>query len=330
MAILICGGAGYIGSHMVRVLLQQQEDVIVLDNLLTGHQAAVAHQAKFYHGDIRNTKDLDRVFSENSIEAVMHFAASSLVGESMINPLKYFDNNIYGMQVLLAAMVKHKADKIVFSSTAAVYGEPDKMPIEENFRTEPTNPYGESKLIMEKMMKWVHLAYGINFVSLRYFNVAGAIADGSIGEDHKPESHLIPLILEVPNGKRSYINIFGDDYPTKDGTCIRDYIHVMDLADAHSKALAYLRNGGNSDVFNLGNGQGFSVKEVINAAEKATGAIISRQIGKRRSGDPAELIASSDKAKKILGWQPCYTKIDDIIKTAWLWHKNNPKGFADR
>lgn len=330
MAILVCGGAGYIGSHMVRRLIEQQEEVIVIDNLLTGHKAAVAKEAKFYQGDIRNTADLDKVFDNNNIEAVIHFAASSLVGESMIKPLKYFDNNIYGMQVLLAAMVKHKVDKIVFSSTAAVYGEPKSVPIEETAETQPTNPYGESKLTMEKMMKWVNKANGINFVSLRYFNVAGALEDGTIGEDHTPESHLIPLILQVPNGKREYITIFGEDYPTLDGTCIRDYIHVMDLADAHSRALAYLRNGGASDIFNLGNGMGFSVREMIVAAEMATGKKLEVKIGSRRPGDPAKLVASSKKAQTLLGWQPKYTSVEEIIKTAWNWHQHNPNGFANK
>lgn len=330
MAILVCGGAGYIGSHMVHSLIEQQEEVIVIDNLLTGHKAAVAKQAKFYQGDIRNTADLDNVFDNNHIEAVIHFAASSLVGESMINPLKYFDNNIYGMQVLLAAMVKHKVDKIVFSSTAAVYGEPKSIPIEETAETQPTNPYGESKLTMEKMMKWVNKANGIKFVSLRYFNVAGALEDGTIGEDHNPESHLIPLILQVPNGKREYITIFGEDYPTLDGTCIRDYIHVMDLADAHSRALVYLRNGGASDIFNLGNGTGFSVREMIVAAEMVTGKNLEVKIGPRRLGDPAKLIASSEKAQTVLGWQPKYTSVEEIIKTAWNWHQHNPNGFADK
>ena len=233
------------------------------------------------------------------------------------------------MQILLEGMVKHGVDKIVFSSTAATYGEPEKIPIEETDKTVPTNPYGESKLIMENIMKWVSRANGVRFVSLRYFNAAGALEDGSIGEDHKCETHLIPLILQVPLGKRDHITIFGDDYPTPDGTCLRDYIHVLDLADAHILALNYLREGGESNIFNLGNGQGFSVKEMIVAAEKVTGQKIKTEIGKRRAGDPAKLIASSDKARKILKWNPQFTDVEKIIATAWAWHKKNPNGYED-
>lgn len=327
MAILVCGGAGYIGSHAVYQLIHVGEKVIIVDNLQTGHRAAINSSAKFYEGDIRNSEILDKIFSENKIEAVIHFAANSLVGESVEKPLKYFNNNVYGIQILLESMVKHDIDKIVFSSTAATYGEPEKVPIEENDKTLPTNPYGESKLIMEKMMKWVSLANNVRFVSLRYFNAAGAVEDGSIGEDHHPETHLIPLILQVPLGKRDHITIFGDDYPTPDGTCLRDYIHVIDLADAHISALNYLRNGGKSDIFNLGNGQGFSVKEMIAASEEVTGQKIKTEIGKRRAGDPAQLIASSDKAKRVLKWKPQFADIKKIIATAWSWHKNHPNGY---
>ena len=232
------------------------------------------------------------------------------------------------MQVLLEAMVRHGVDKIVFSSTAATYGEPERIPIMEDDRTEPTNPYGQSKLIMEKMMKWVSLANGIRYVSLRYFNAAGAIEDGSIGEDHNPETHLIPLILQVPLGKREHITIFGDDYPTPDGTCLRDYIHVLDLADAHVLAVDYLRKGGESNIFNLGNGQGFSVKEMIEAAEEATGHDIKVEIGQRRAGDPAQLIASSEKARSVLGWKPRFTDVRAVIGTAWKWHQQHPEGYS--
>ena len=234
------------------------------------------------------------------------------------------------MQVLLEAMVRNGVDKIVFSSTAATYGEPERIPIMEDDRTEPTNPYGQSKLIMEKMMKWVSQANGIRYVSLRYFNAAGAMEDGSIGEDHNPETHLIPLILQVPLGKRDHITIFGDDYPTPDGTCLRDYIHVLDLADAHVLAVDYLRNGGDSNIFNLGNGQGFSVKEMIQAAKEATGEEIKVEMGARRAGDPAQLIASSEKARKILGWKPRFTDVHDVIGTAWKWHQNHPNGYEDK
>lgn len=329
MSILVCGGAGYIGSHTVHQLIKNNEDVVIVDNLETGHLKAVNPKAKFYKGDIRDHDFLDKVFSENKIEAVIHFAANSLVGESMTNPLLYFNNNVYGMQVLLESMVKHNIDKIVFSSTAAVYGEPKKVPILEDDETNPTNTYGETKLTMEKMMKWVNKANGIKFVSLRYFNVAGALEDGSIGEDHSPETHLIPLILQVPLKKREHITVFGDDYPTEDGTCIRDYIHVLDLADAHIKALNYLRAGNESNIFNLGNGKGFSVKEMIDATKEATGEEIKVVLGERRAGDPAVLIASSEKAHNLLNWQPKYTNVKDIIKTAWTWHSQNPKGFND-
>lgn len=329
MAILVCGGAGYIGSHAVHELIARGEDVVIVDNLQTGHREAVHSRAVFCEGDIRDAAILDRIFTENKIEAVIHFAANSLVGESMEKPLKYFNNNVYGMQVLLEAMARHNIDKIVFSSTAAVYGEPKRVPIMEDDETLPTNTYGETKLTMEKMMKWVSRADNIRYVSLRYFNVAGALDDGSIGEDHSPETHLVPLILQVPNGKRDHITVFGADYPTEDGTCIRDYIHVIDLADAHIRALDYLRAGKPSNIFNLGNGQGFSVKEMITAAEQATGETIKVEIGQRRAGDPAQLIASSAKAREILGWQPRYTSIAGIIKTAWTWHRSHPDGYKD-
>ena len=329
MAILVCGGAGYIGSHAVHQLVAKGEEVVIVDNLQTGHRGAINPKAKFYEGDIRNYEVLDKIFTENKIEAVIHFAANSLVGESMQKPLLYFNNNVYGMQVLLESMVKHNVDKIVFSSTAATYGEPERVPIMETDRTLPTNTYGETKLTMEKMMKWVNLANGIRYVSLRYFNAAGALEDGSIGEDHHPETHLIPLILQVPLGKRDHITIFGDDYDTPDGTCLRDYIHVIDLADAHVLALEYLRKGGESNIFNLGNGKGFSVKEMIEAAKKATGKDIKVEMGERRAGDPAQLIASSEKARKVLGWNPKFTDVEIVIKTAWNWHQKHPNGYEN-
>ena len=329
MAILVCGGAGYIGSHAVHALIEKGEQVVVVDNLQTGHRDALNPKAKFYEGDIRDASVLDKIFTENKIEAVIHFAANSLVGESMEKPLLYFNNNVYGMQVLLEAMVRYGVDKIVFSSTAATYGEPKRVPIHEDDETCPTNTYGETKLTMEKMMKWVSRANGVRYVSLRYFNAAGALPDGSIGEDHKTETHLIPLILQVPTGRRDHITVFGDDYPTPDGTCLRDYIHVVDLADAHVLALEYLRKGGASDIFNLGNGQGFSVKEMIAAAEKATGRSIKVEIGARRAGDPAQLIASSEKARTVLGWKPQFTDVEQVIGTAWKWHESHPHGYED-
>ncbi len=327
MAILVCGGAGYIGSHTVHQLINQGEDVVIIDNLQSGHVDAIHPKARFYEGDIRNGETLDTIFKENDIDAVIHFAANSLVGESMFKPLQYFNNNVYGMQVLLEAMVRNHIDKIVFSSTAAVYGEPEKIPILEDDRTNPTNPYGETKLAMEKMMKWVSRANGVRFVSLRYFNAAGALEDGSIGEDHNPETHLVPLILQVPLKQRDHITVFGHDYDTPDGTCLRDYIHVIDLADAHVLALAYLRKGGDSNIFNLGNGKGFSVTEMIEAAKKATGQDIAVEMGERRGGDPAQLIASSEKARSVLGWNPRFTDVEAVISTAWKWHQSHPNGY---
>ena len=329
MAILVCGGAGYIGSHAVHQLIEKGEDVVIIDNLQTGHRGALHPAAKFYEGDIRDPKALDAIFTENEIDAVIHFAANSLVGESVEKPLLYFNNNVYGMQVLLEAMVRHHVDKIVFSSTAAVYGEPKRIPILEDDETNPTNPYGETKRTMEKMMKWVSRANGIRYVSLRYFNAAGALDDGSIGEAHTTETHLIPLILQVPLGKRDHITVFGTDYATPDGTCLRDYIHVIDLADAHLLALDYLRKGGESNIFNLGNGQGFSVKEMIETAKKVTGREIKVEYGARRAGDPAQLIASSEKARRVLGWNPRYADVAKVIGTAWTWHQKHPNGYED-
>ena len=327
MKVLVLGGAGYIGSHTVKALCEENIDVVVADNLVTGHIEAVDSRAKFYKGDIRDINFLDDLFSKEKIDAVIHFAAYSLVGESVTDPLKYYDNNLCGTKVLLESMVKNNVDKIVFSSTAATYGEPENIPILESDRTEPTNPYGETKLSMEKMFKWTANAHGLRFVSLRYFNACGADESGKIGEAHNPETHLIPIILQVPNGQREFVSIFGNDYPTKDGTCIRDYIHVTDLAQAHILAVKYLMNGGNSDIFNLGNGVGFSVREVIETARKVTGHPIPVKDVERRAGDPAQLIASSEKAKKVLGWKPEHDSLEEIIASAWNWHKNHPNGY---
>lgn len=328
MTILVLGGAGYIGSHTVYELIDRGEDVVIIDNLETGHIEAVHPKSRFYQGDIRDRTFLDSVFEKEQIDAAIHFAANSLVGESMSNPLKYYDNNLYGTKVLLEAMVAHGINKIVFSSTAATYGEPERIPILETDRTEPTNPYGETKLSMEKMFKWTGLAHGIRSVSLRYFNACGAHISGEIGEAHQPETHLIPLILQVPNNQREAISIFGEDYATKDGTCVRDYIHVTDLAQAHILAVDYLANGGESNIFNLGNGVGFTVKEVIDTAREVTSHPIPAIVSPRRGGDPAQLIASSEKAKTILGWKPEHADLKEIISTAWNWHKNHPNGFA--
>ncbi|MGL5327921.1 MAG: UDP-glucose 4-epimerase GalE [Peptostreptococcaceae bacterium] len=325
--ILVCGGAGYIGSHAVRQLIDKNEEVIIVDNLETGHREAIHPKAKFYEIDIRNEEALDKVFEENNIEAVIHFAANSLVGESMTNPLKYYNNNVHGTEILLKVMAKYNVKKIVFSSTAATYGEPKNIPILESDITNPTNAYGETKLAMEKMMKWADIAHGVKYISLRYFNVAGAHESGNIGEDHNPETHLIPLILQVPLGKREFISIFGEDYDTHDGTCIRDYIHVIDLADAHILALYKLREGANSNIYNLGSGNGFTVKEMVEAARKVTGHEIPSKICERRAGDPAKLVASSKKARLELGWNPKLENIEEMIASAWNWHKNNPNGF---
>lgn len=328
MSILVCGGAGYIGSHMVAELLTNNEDVVVVDNLQKGHKDAILG-GKFYKGDIRDSDFMDQVFTENSIEAVIHFAADSLVGESVVMPLKYYYNNVYGTQCLLEKMKAYDVKYIVFSSTAATYGEPENTPILEKDRTFPTNPYGETKLAIEKMLKWCDTAYGIKSVALRYFNAAGAHKSGKIGEDHKPESHLIPIILDVALGKRDNIQIFGDDYATPDGTCIRDYVHVSDLARAHSLALNSLRNGSESTVYNLGNGIGFSVKEVVEAARQVTGHEIPQTIVSRRAGDPAVLVASSQKIKERLKWNPTENDLKTIIASAWEWHKNHPLGYGD-
>ncbi|MBR5513415.1 MAG: UDP-glucose 4-epimerase GalE [Ruminococcus sp.] len=329
MKILVLGGAGYIGSHTALELVKAGHEVVIADNLVTGYRKAIPNGAKFYEGDLRDFDFLDNLFQKEQIDAVIHFAAYSLVGESVTNPLKYYDNNLCGTKILLDAMVKNNVDKIVFSSTAATYGEPENIPILESDRTCPTNPYGETKLAMEKMFKWTANAHGMRFVSLRYFNACGADESGEIGEAHTPESHLIPLILQVPNGKRETVCIYGTDYGTPDGTCIRDYIHVTDLAQAHILAVQYLMNGGESDIFNLGNGVGYSVLEVIETARKVTGHPIPATETPRRAGDPARLVASSEKAKKILGWKPVHDSLEEIISSAWNWHKNHPNGYDE-
>ena len=329
MRILVLGGAGYIGSHTALELVKAGNEVVIADNLVTGYRKAIPEGAKFYEGDLRDSDFLDNLFHQEKIDAVIHFAAYSLVGESVTNPLKYYDNNLYGTKVLLEAMVKNNVGKIVFSSTAATYGEPENVPILESDRTCPTNPYGETKLAMEKMFKWTAEAHGLRYVSLRYFNACGADESGTIGEAHNPESHLIPLILQVPNGKRETISIYGTDYDTPDGTCIRDYIHVTDLAQAHILAVQYLNNGGKSDIFNLGNGVGYSVREVIETARKVTGHPIPATETSRRAGDPARLVASSEKAKSVLGWKPVHDSLEEIIASAWNWHKNHPNGYDE-
>ncbi len=327
MAILVCGGAGYIGSHTTYALKEKGKDVIVFDNLQKGHKEAVPSGVKLYEGDLREPRSLDKVFSENKIEAIIDFAADSLVGESVQDPLKYYDNNLYGTLCLLQKMKEYNVKYIVFSSTAATYGEPENVPILEKDKTEPTSPYGETKLSVEKMLKWVDNAHDIKYTALRYFNAAGAHISGEIGEDHTPETHLIPIILQVALGQREKIAIYGDDYPTEDGTCVRDYIHVTDLAQAHIAALERLQKGGDSAIYNLGNGKGFSVKEVIDIARKVTNHPILAEVTPRRAGDPAVLVASSEKAIKELGWKPQFNSLEKIIETAWKWHENHPNGY---
>ena len=333
MKILVTGGAGYIGSHTVAQLCADGYEVVILDNLSTSCEESVVRLRKItgkdiplYKVDIRDKENVRKVLRDEKIEAIIHFAAYSLVGESMTNPLKYYENNLYGTKQLLEAMVEEKVDKIVFSSTAATYGEPKNVPILETDETNPTNTYGETKLSMEKMFKWTANAHGLRFVSLRYFNACGAHESGMIGEAHNPETHLIPIILQAAAGVRESISVYGTDYPTRDGTCVRDYIHVYDLAKAHVAALEYLLNGGKSDIFNLGTETGTTVKEVIDAAKKITGKEIKVIYSERRAGDPAVLTASNEKAREILGWKPEKT-MDDIISSAWKWHSENPHGY---
>ena len=322
MQVLVTGGAGYIGSHAVKVLLSKGYEVVVVDNLTTGHKEAVDERAKLYIGDISDEGFMHQVFTENDIKGVIHFAAFSLVGESMTNPYKYYENNVGKTNKLLKSMVEHNVLNLVFSSTAATYGEPEKTPIYESDTQVPTNVYGQTKLAMEHMIKWYGSAHGLNNVALRYFNVAGAIETGEIGEAHNPETHLIPIILQVANNKRAKISVFGDDYPTKDKTCIRDYIHVLDLCEAHVLALEYLFAGNPSDNFNLGSGEGFSVLEMIEASRRVTGHPIPFEVAPRRAGDPAVLIANSDKARKVLGWVPTRENIEVMIRDAWCWEQN--------
>ena len=324
--ILVAGGAGYIGSHMVALLVKRGYEVVVADNLRTGHWQAVKGARKMYVGDLRDGAFLHQIFTENKIDGVINFAAFSLVGESVTNPLKYYGNNVEGAVSLLSAMQAHGVDKIVFSSTAAAYGEPEKQPIEEGDRTEPTNPYGATKLAIENMLKWCDCAYNIRYVALRYFNAAGSDTEAGIGEDHNPESHLIPLVMKTALGQRDHIGIFGEDYPTPDGTCVRDYIHVKDLAEAHLLALEYLERGGSSDVFNLGNGAGYSVREILETARRITGTEIKAVVEPRRGGDPSVLIASNKKAAEVLGWKPVLG-LDQIISDAWAWHSGHPNGY---
>ncbi len=330
MNILVTGGAGYIGSHVVDELKRRGFTPIVYDNLSTGHAAAVPEDVQLVEGDIHDVVFTKHVLAQFEIDAVIHFAASSLVGESMTDPAKYYFNNVEGTLHLLEAMRAMKVDKLVFSSTAAVYGEPASTPIREDFPLHPTNVYGRTKLVIEGMMHDYAAAYDLNYVALRYFNAAGASLDGHIGEDHEPESHLIPLVLRTALGRRKQVAIYGTDYPTPDGTCVRDYIHVCDLADAHVLALQYLLKDGRSNVFNLGSEQGFSVREIIETAKQVTGRPFTVVEQARRSGDPAVLIASSAKIKKELGWEPHHSSTKEVIATAWKWHHGHPDGYPKK
>ncbi|NLM98033.1 MAG: UDP-glucose 4-epimerase GalE [Halanaerobiaceae bacterium] len=320
MKILVTGGAGYIGSHVAKKLAESGHDVVIIDNLVKGHREAVL-QGKFIEGDLADKGLLDRIMREEEIEGVIHLAAYSLVGESMEKPGMYYENNVANGLNLLEAMVKNRVRYIVFSSTAAVYGEPLEIPITETHPAVPANTYGESKLFFEKILERYDQIHDIRYISLRYFNAAGADSSGKIGEAHDPETHLIPIVLEKALGRRENLYIYGDDYPTADGTCIRDYIHVEDLADAHILAVKALKDGLDSRIYNLGNGEGYSVKEVINTAGEVVGKEIKAEIGERRPGDPAVLVASSEKIKKELGWEPLYPDLKQIIESAWRWHK---------
>ncbi len=328
MHILVTGGAGYIGSHTVRALSAAGMTPVVFDNLSTGHEESVPEGVVLVKGDIHDIALVSETLKKYEIDGVIHFAASSLVGESMTDPAKYYENNVSGTLHLLMGMKEAGVKKIVFSSTAAVYGEPEKTPIEEDFPHNPTNVYGRTKLVIENMMSDFTKAYGFSYVALRYFNAAGAAFDGTIGEAHDPESHLIPIILKAAQGVRDHIAIYGTDYPTPDGTCIRDYIHVVDLADAHVLAMKYLLAGGESNYFNLGSENGFSVRDIIDTAKKVTGIDFKVTEEARRPGDPAVLIASSKKCKETLGWQPAHSDTEEIIATAWKWHKEHPYGFS--
>lgn len=321
MAILICGGAGYIGSHINKLLYMEGYDTIVFDNLVYGHVEAVKW-GTFIKGDLANVEEIEEVFKTNKIDAVFHFAAYAYVGESVENPEKYYYNNVVCTLNLLNVMKKYNCNKIIFSSTCATYGEPLSVPITEDMVQNPINPYGMTKLMVEKIFSDYHKSYGLEFVVLRYFNAAGADPEGMIGESHNPETHIIPLVLDAASGIRNEIKVFGTDYDTADGSCVRDYIHVTDLADAHLRALRYLEKGGESDFFNLGNSIGTSVFEVIEAVKSVTGIDFNVVMADRRPGDPAVLVGSSDKAKRVLGWEPRYADIVTIVEHAWYWHEH--------
>jgi len=325
MNILVTGGAGYIGSVVVEQLIAAGESVVVFDNLSQGHRGAVHPSAVFVEGDLANRAAIDAALSQHRPDAVMHFASRTLVGESMQKPFLYLGDNVMTGLNLLQSIVEHGVKRMILSSTANLFDQPERMPIDESERIVPGSPYGESKFILERMLHWVDRIYGARFACLRYFNAAGATSVR--GEDHDPELHLIPLVLQVALGKREKVSIFGDDYPTRDGTCVRDYIHVIDLAQAHILALGALDRG--SRFYNLGNGEGFTVKEVIDSARQITGRAIRADVGPRRAGDPAVLVAASDKIRKELGWVPRFPHVREIIESAWRWHRANPDGYVE-
>lgn len=325
MAILVTGGAGYIGSVAVEDLHKKGEKVVVLDNLVYGHRQAVDENIPFYEGGIGDKELVEKIVREHNVEACMHFSAFAYVGESVEMPQKYYENNLVQTISLLDVLIKTGAKKFIFSSTCATYGEPQYVPIDEKHPQNPVNPYGWTKFMTERVLADYDKAYGLKFVALRYFNACGA--SEKCGEHHDPETHLIPLILFAAQGRRDAISIFGDDYPTPDGTAIRDYIHINDLSQAHLLALDYLRGGGNSEFINLGNGGGYSVKEVVEAARKVTGKNIEAKLAPRRAGDPSRLVANAAKAREVLGWNPQFPEIEKIIESAWEWHEANPKGY---
>ena len=328
MNVLVTGGAGYIGSVIVEALVQQGHQVAVLDSLYKGHRAAVAPPATLVAADLADRDSLRRLLDDHQVEAVIHMAADSLVGESMQNPAKYYRNNVIHSLNLAEAMVGAGVTRIVFSSTAAVYGEPETVPITEDSPLQPTNVYGETKLVFEQALGWFDRIHQLRWIALRYFNAAGAT--DRLGEDHDPESHLIPIVLQVPLGKRDRVQLYGTDYPTPDGTCIRDYVHVADLADAHILALTALTGGGaGSRAYNLGNGTGYSNRQVIDAARRVTGHAIPVEEAPRRPGDPAALVASSADIMRDLGWRPRYPEIEQIVESAWRWHQRHPNGYQD-
>ena len=328
MAILVTGGAGYIGSVVAEDLRANGGEVVVLDNLSRGHQAAISPGIKFYDGDIGDQELVGRICAENRIEAAMHFSAFAFVGESVEKPNIYYQNNAVQTMHFLDELLRNGVNKFVFSSTCATYGEPQYVPIDEKHPQHPANPYGWSKLFCEQIMKDYDAAYGLKFVALRYFNASGAT--DTHGEHHEPENHLIPLILEAAAGRRPHISVFGDDYDTPDGTAIRDYIHVLDLSQAHLLAVKHLQAGGESEFINLGNGTGFSVLEVIEASRKVTGKPIEAVVAPRRAGDPSRLIADSRKARELLGWKPQFADLETIIESAWNWHQKHPHGYEEK